>query len=260
MSSLNCAQFRYHRNLSRHFPTGATVTSDDSRTPSLADEAYEALRDRIVDCRLAPGARVTERQLAADLGFGLTPVRQALARLDTEDLVRTLPRRGYQITPLTIESVNDLFQVWRILGPAIAELAGQNMPADHRAAAVAAYQSRLDSAGQREDVSAIIQGSSELWMRLAEATGNRRLVSMYVRLLDELRRVFTLIYHDPAAAGALAALSSGDDWLVADDPAKARAHTEHFIDTAHRSVLAILTSWPSVVQAEVVPPVAWFLH
>ena len=236
------------------------MTSVDSRTPSLADEAYEALRERIVDCRLAPGSRVTERQLAADLGFGLTPVRQALARLDSEDLVRTLPRRGYQITPLTIESVNDLFQVWRILGPAIAELAGRNMPVDNRAAVISAFLSRLDSARSDGDVSAVIQGSTELWMRLAEATGNRRLVSMYVRLVDELRRVFTLIYTDPAAGGALKTLADSDDWLTADDPAKVRAYTEQFIDTAHRGVLAILTSWPSVVQAEVVPPVAWFLH
>lgn len=236
------------------------MTADDSRTPSLADEAYEALRERIVDCRLAPGSRVTERQLAADLGFGLTPVRQALARLDSEDLVRTLPRRGYQITPLTIESVNDLFQVWRILGPAIAELAGRNLSADNRAAVAAAYRSRVNSAGREGDVSAVIQASAEMWMRLAEATGNRRLVSMYVRLVDELRRVCMLIYTDPAAASALTALTDGDDWLAAEDPAKIRAHTEQFIDTAHRGVLAILTSWPSVVQAEVVPPVAWFLN
>jgi DNA-binding GntR family transcriptional regulator len=203
---------------------------------------------------------VTERQLAADLGFGLTPVRQALARLDSEDLVRTLPRRGYQITPLTIESVNDLFQVWRILGPAIAELAGKNLPTDRRVQVLAAYRSQLDSAVRHGDVPAVIQASAQMWMRLAEATGNRRLVSMYVRLVDELRRVFTLIYADPAAAAALTAMSNSDDWLTVDDPAKIRVHTEQFIDTAHRGVLAILTSWPSVVQAEVVPPVAWFLN
>jgi hypothetical protein len=97
-------------------------------------------------------------------------------------------------------------------------------------------------------------------MRLAEATGNRRLVAMYVQLVDELRRVFTLSYQDPDAAGALGVMAGGDDWFLLDDPAKIRAHTERFIDTAHRGVLAILTSWPSVVQAEVVPPAAWFLH
>jgi DNA-binding GntR family transcriptional regulator len=243
-------------DLKPHFPTGATVTSADSRTPSLADEAYQALRERIVDCRLAPGLRVTERQLAADLGIGLTPVRQALARLDSEDLVRTLPRRGYQITPLTIESVNDLFQVWRILGPSIAELAVQNMPADQRAHVASTYRAALGTALRDGDVPALLRHAAELWLRLAEATGNRRLVAMYVQLVDEIHRVFILSFQDPAAADALTALSD-DDWLPFDDPAKIRAHTERFVDTAHRGVLAILTSWPSVVQAEVVPPAAW---
>jgi DNA-binding GntR family transcriptional regulator len=236
------------------------VTTEDSRPLSLADEAYAALRDRIVDCRLSPGLRVTEKQLAAELGVGLTPVRQALARLDSDGLVRTLPRRGYQITPLTIESVNDLFQVWRILGPAIVELAGRNMSAGNRDRVVSAYRAKLGAAQQTRDVSTLLQAAEELWMRLAEATGNRRLIAMYVRLVDELRRVFRLIFQDPAAADALASLAGDQDWLPFQDPEKDRVHTEQYIDTAHRSVLAILTSWPSVVQAEVVPPVAWFLH
>jgi DNA-binding GntR family transcriptional regulator len=236
------------------------VTLEDSRPLSLADEAYAALRARIVDCRLAPGLRVTEKQLAAELGVGLTPVRQALARLDNDGLVRTLPRRGYQITPLTIESVNDLFEVWRILGPAIAELASRNMSGENRVRVTAAYRAKLDAARQARDVPALLQDAEDLWMRLAEATGNRRLIAMYVRLVDELRRVFGLVFQDPAAVDALADLAGDQTWFPLDDPEKDRAYTERYIDTAHRSVLAILTSWPSVVQAEVVPPVAWFLH
>lgn len=235
------------------------MTPEDSRPLSLADEAYAELRARIVDCRLVPGSRVTEKQLATELGIGLTPVRQALARLDTEDLVRTLPRRGYQIAPLTIESVNDLFQVWRILGPAIAEVAGQKMPAQTWPRFIAKFRAAL-SAIEQGDVSAFLRNAEESWMMMAEATGNRRLVAMYVRLVGELRRVFTLILQDPGAVSALTALGGYESWDALDDPAKLRAFTEQFIDTAHREVLGILTSWPSVVQAEVVPPVTWFLN
>ena len=234
------------------------MTTEDTRPLSLTDEAYAALRDRIVDCRLSPGLRVTERQLAAELGVGLTPIRQALARLDSDGLVRTLPRRGYQITPLTIESVNDLFQVWRILGPAIVELAGRNMSAENRTRVATAYRAQFEAARQARDVSTLLEGAEDLWMRLAEATGNRRLTTMYERLVDELRRVFRLVFQDPASLGALADL--GMSWLPLQDPEKDRVYTEQYIDTAHDRVLAILTSWPSVVQAEVVPPVAWFLH
>jgi hypothetical protein len=44
-------------------------------------------------------------------------------------------------------------------------------------------------------------------MRLAEVTGNRRLVAMYVQLVDEFRRVFTLSYQNPGAAGALGVMA-----------------------------------------------------
>lgn len=234
------------------------MTPGDSRPRSLADVAYNALRDRIVECRLAPGLRVTERQLAADLGIGVTPVRQALARLDSEGLVRTLPRRGYQVTPLTIESVNQLFQVWRILGPSIAELAAQHMPAQERARTFAKFRSGLAAAAD-EDSATFPRSAEELWMNLADGTGNYRLVSLYAQLAGELRRVFALVFQDPAAARALTALTDYENWGIHDAPAQVRASTEEFIDTAHRGVLSILTSWPSVVQAEVVPPVGWFL-
>lgn len=236
------------------------MTTEDTRQLSLADEAYETLRERIVDCRLAPGLRVTEKQLAAELGVGLTPVRQALARLDSEGLVRTLPRRGYQITPLTIESVNELFQVWRIIGPAIVELANQNMSAENRDRVITAYRVKLETARQTRDVSGLLRGADELWLSLAEAAGNRRLTAMYIQLLDEMRRVFRLIFQDPAAVDALAGLAGDENWLPLQDPAADRTYVERYIDFAHHRVLAILTSWPSVVQAEVVPPVTWFLH
>lgn len=236
------------------------MSTEDDRPPSLADGAYAELRDRIVDCRLLPGERVTEKQLAGDLGFGLTPIRQALARLDSEGLVRTLPRRGYQVTPLTIGSVNEFFQVWRIIGPAIAEIAGQNMSAAQRSRVLSAYTAKAQPAREAGDVTMLLDASEELWNSLAEATGNRRLVAMYVRLTDELRRIFRLVFQDQGATGVLAELEHVESWMIADDPAKYRAHIEQFIDAVHHGVLAILTSWPSVVEAEVVPPVAWFLH
>jgi DNA-binding GntR family transcriptional regulator len=235
------------------------VTPDDSRPLSLTDEAYAALRNRIVNCELAPGLRVTEKQLAAELGIGLTPVRQALARLDGEGLVRTLPRRGYQITPLTIESVNELFEVWRIIGPAIAELAARNMPPQARIAVMAEVQAKIKAAARDDGQPPVTLLAEEAWLMLAQGTGNRRLVAHYVQLMGELRRVFTLVFQDPGAAGALGSLTQYEDPDDQNDPAKVRANTERFIDTAHREVLGILTSWPSVVQAEVVPPVAMFL-
>jgi acyl-coenzyme A synthetase/AMP-(fatty) acid ligase len=54
---------------------------------------------------LAPGARITEKVLAADMGLSVSPLRGALTRLDHEGLVRTLPRKGYQVAPAELESL-----------------------------------------------------------------------------------------------------------------------------------------------------------
>ncbi|HEY1454899.1 MAG TPA: GntR family transcriptional regulator, partial [Candidatus Dormibacteraeota bacterium] len=79
--------------------------------------AYRRLRADIASCRLAPGQRLTERGLAARTGLGVASIRDALTRLDHDGLVRTLPRKGYQVKPLTIKAVDDLFHFWAVIGP-----------------------------------------------------------------------------------------------------------------------------------------------
>src|SRR5260370_27663434 len=66
-----------------------------STGPSLADQAYAALREGITSGRFAPGQTLTERALAAELGVSPTPVREAISRLDHE---RLLERAGRALT------------------------------------------------------------------------------------------------------------------------------------------------------------------
>ena len=88
----------------------------------MSETAYRTLRERVLTCKLTPGARLTERGTAAELGLGLSPVRHALTRLVQDGLVRLTPLEGYRVAPLTVRSVDDLFNVWLLLGPEIARL------------------------------------------------------------------------------------------------------------------------------------------
>ena len=68
------------------------------------DSVLEVLRRAIVTARLTPGARIIERDVAAELGVSRTPVREALTRLEREGLVTAIPGRQrslLQIAPLT---------------------------------------------------------------------------------------------------------------------------------------------------------------
>ncbi|NEB78318.1 GntR family transcriptional regulator [Streptomyces sp. SID14478] len=69
---------------------------------SLAEQAYEAVRDLIITLEIRPGAPISADDLMSRLGLGRTPVHQALKRLESESLVAVFPRRGTFATDVNI--------------------------------------------------------------------------------------------------------------------------------------------------------------
>ena len=61
---------------------------------SQAEAAYRQLRDKLIMLEIRPGEPINDGQLAAELGFGRTPVREAIKRLEVDHLVVSYPRRG----------------------------------------------------------------------------------------------------------------------------------------------------------------------
>jgi len=225
----------------------------------LSDAAYAEIRGRVVRCELAPGQRFTEKQLAAELGFGVTPVREALARLDNEGLVVTMPRKGYQVAPLTIKVVDDLFGVWRIVGPELVKLAVENMTQTQQQQIRQAFmkQRRIAKSRKLPPAAEWIGTAHESFLLLAHATGNDRLVEIYQRLSNEMARVFTMVY----------VVSPPREWfpggeqdyvgaLDKRDAALMSSLVRAFIERAHIEILKALWSWPSIRATEVVPPPA----
>ena len=78
--------------------------------PRASDLAYDELRERILDLRLAPGSLVNELALASDLGMGRMPVREAIARLAIDRFITVLPRRGTVVTQVGLDDVLDIFE------------------------------------------------------------------------------------------------------------------------------------------------------
>lgn len=104
----------------------ATSTTP-KKSVSLTEQAYLALREKVITCELVPGADVSEPELAAQLQMSKTPVREALARLCLEGLMEAFPRRGYRVSPVTVKDMNDLFALRAILEGAAAALAAHNL-------------------------------------------------------------------------------------------------------------------------------------
>lgn len=90
----------------------------------LSDETHEAIRKMLLDHAIAPGQHINIDALSRDLEVSQTPVREALARLESEDLVVKQPLKGYTATKLlTVAQLDDLFQFRLLIEPWSAEKA-----------------------------------------------------------------------------------------------------------------------------------------
>lgn len=106
---------------------GGTVAVSEKQT--LADAAYTQLKARIIQGELAPGAKVSIDGLARGLEFSQTPIREALARLESEGLLARRPLSGYTVTPLlTATELADLYEIRLLLEPLAARRAAESDP------------------------------------------------------------------------------------------------------------------------------------
>ncbi|MCU1471179.1 MAG: GntR family transcriptional regulator [Glaciihabitans sp.] len=108
---------------SRMNETDDTTFTTLYRSQSLADQAYESLRERIATGELAPGQRLTERSLAMLLGVSPTPVREALRRLEQEGLIERSGPRSLTVIDHSSESLAELQYAEIVLRAAIARFA-----------------------------------------------------------------------------------------------------------------------------------------
>lgn len=91
----------------------------------LRDVVFENLRESILTGRLKPGQRLMEIQLAEGLGVSRTPVREAIRKLELEDLVVMLPRKGAYVTNMSLKEILDVLEVRSCLEGLGAKLAAK---------------------------------------------------------------------------------------------------------------------------------------
>nr|WP_091723588.1 GntR family transcriptional regulator [Pseudarthrobacter equi] len=92
---------------------------------SLSERAYRHLRDRLIMLDIRPGDPINDGKLAAELGIGRTPVREALKRLESDHLVVSYPRRGTFATIVDITELADVSELRESLEPLAANRAAK---------------------------------------------------------------------------------------------------------------------------------------
>ena len=158
---------------------------------SLAAGAYEVLVQAIVSGELAPGARIRDGELAAQLQISRMPVREALKRLELEGLVESIPNRETRVAPIRAERAAQAFPVIAALQALGTRL---GVPAlstadDRRMTSLDRDRARALREG---DVIAAIELDDAFHGVLLAAAANDELMRALERLMPQIRRLDVL--------------------------------------------------------------------
>lgn len=153
---------------------------------SLADGAYAEIRSRVLDGRIPPGARVTVRPIADELGLSATPIKAALVKLEREGLLASELHRGFFVPNLSDGDMREIFELREALDGMAADRAADKSCADEQIA----HLGRLCDAQELNLVKREIDKYRELDVAfhraLWVASGNSRIVRAGEPLLDQM--------------------------------------------------------------------------
>jgi DNA-binding GntR family transcriptional regulator len=162
----------------------------DSRE-TFKDKAYTALRNVIVSSdiyRSRSDIRLDERQLAQDFGISRTPVREAMAQLEREGFVRSVPRRGVYVVRKTKEEVVQMITAWAALESMAARLITESA-----SDADIAGLRRMFATFEDDKLHAKLDEYSEVniafHQKIIELSGNQVLIQLAANLFTHMRMI-----------------------------------------------------------------------
>lgn len=171
------------------------------RPAGLADRVYNQLRDNIGSHQIRPGERLQEVSLAAQLGVSRTPVREALARLESEGMI-VVEGRGFVVPELTDADIAEIYELRFLLEPAAARSAVAEVTG---AGDLASMSSAIDdavAAEKNDDFRAFLEANSRFHNAWRALVPNRRMSKLLDQYVGHVRFLRVLTLGDPAARKA----------------------------------------------------------
>lgn len=195
----------------------ATVFEKLATRPDYVETVYSAMLDAIIDGSLAPGARLTQEEIAEQFAVSRSPVLQALRLLKKDGLVEDAPGRGVQVIPLDLALIGMLYEVRGALDGLAARLAAQRRSVIDPQLI---KNGRLASKGK--DVSAMISADMAFHTAIYAASGNPLIGQSAQLHWIHLRRVMGLVLRSSEQRESIwneheaiaAAIAAGDPELA----------------------------------------------
>lgn len=156
----------------------APAPVDRSRHPrTMAEVAAAELQEAILTGELAPGAPLRLEDLARSLGMSISPVREAVRRLETLGLAAHVPHRGARVTELAIDDLHDTYEARLALETLAIRRAAARF-AEEDAQRASAYLDEYAESHRRGDSRAARRAHADFHFALYAASGSDWLVRL----------------------------------------------------------------------------------
>lgn len=159
---------------------------------SLAERAYRHLRDRLIMLEIRPGEAINDGKLAAELGIGRTPVREALKRLESDHLVVSYPRRGTFATIVDITELADVSELRESLEPLAAKRAAKLATAALRAE-IRETATAIAGMGGDDDPYDLMRYDIKVHRLIYRAAANAHLEDVLIRYDNLATRIWCMV-------------------------------------------------------------------
>ena len=209
------------------------------RRPTLTDDVYDAITAMIMNAEIAPGEKVSIDAVARVLDVSPTPVREALARLESDGLVVKRALQGYRTTELlTVEQVLELFELRRVLEPNAARLAAERATRDEveRIRRESGAPLGLTDASHYEGYKALCQQDDRFHRCVASASHNSMLSEAFVRMHAHLH-LFRLYVPGAGTGPTLAEHTRIAEAIASGDPDAAASAMSAHLESSRRRLL-----------------------
>lgn len=211
--------------------------ADDSRpiidlTP-INERVYDLLKERILECRYPPGAKIDLKALREELGVSPTPIKDALFRLAGEGLVEVNSRRGTYVRQVSEQDLREILHARMILEGGVVEMHAAEI-SERQLEELERACWEADPHGRHISYRQLVRADDRFHRLMVGLAGNRRLLETYSRLnahLQILRFRFEEGEEDPEPLSDMSHQGIMDALRDRDPAAAKQAVQEHIRDT-----------------------------
>lgn len=160
---------------------------------SLKQQAYNIIKNKIITCEYPPNYLLNEEKLKEEIGASRTPIRDALSRLEQENLVHILPKKGIMVASLSIREINAIYEARMLVEPYAIEHYANQIPQKRFEYYQKVFQQKEEEVhGGKEFSSEIYDIDDQLHIEFIDTTENDYFKALYERIYHQncrLRRL-----------------------------------------------------------------------